>query len=67
MSGAAEPETVFEMGQKVATYDAHDHYICDGVIEGIHHPAEPDGEEIYDVRTELYGVERLSEMRLTDA
>jgi len=64
------PESVFEMGQRVNVWDECEHFICVGEIEGIHHPAEPNGEEFYDVKAvepEFARFDRISEMRLTDA
>jgi hypothetical protein len=63
-------ETVFEMGQKVNVWTEEERFICEGVVDGIHHPEEPDGEEFYDVQPvdAPYGrFDHISEMRLTEA
>lgn len=65
----SEQVTVFEIGQRVNVYDECEHFMCVGEIDGIHHPAEPDGEEFYDVRpvdSAFWPMHRVSEVRLTN-
>jgi len=70
MTEGTDTATVFEMGQRVSIWTPEERFICEGEIDGIHYPAEPDGEEFYDVHpTDNYfgRFEHISEMRLTDA